>query len=351
MRTRTRCGPRLRVPGCSRPNTAQGGAPAPPTGRTRRPGRPPPRSRRRGNLGRSACPGAQGPRSVPQPHRLVVAGGGEQVPVRAKRNPFEPRGVWPVRMRPGGRVLVLLAGGRHRPGLPLAVAPVHLPGQPYSPGAGCGRRRRAGGCCRRLPCRMSPAAVPASRIALIAPSSSVRVWARAISPASIMASSVPVMPCLVASQLANRSIHRRMASAGVSWWRRSRAAPNGRSSPSPTKPAHWSKPSAAPTSPGWPDGSPPPPSTCSWSPWPPAPLATTGRSPRPHDSPAAPAGPASAGPAGGPAPGPAREQRYRVIRHRGPPSPGIWPMQRIVLGLLAIGPSRRLSRHREGRRP
>ena len=57
-----------------------------------------------------------------------------------------------------------------------------------------------------------------------------------------------------------------MASAGVSWWRRSRAAPNGRSSPSPTKPARWSKLSAAPTSPGWPDGSPPPSSTCSWSP-------------------------------------------------------------------------------------
>jgi hypothetical protein len=62
--------------------------------------------------------------------------------------------------------------------------------------------------------RRSPAARPASRMESITPSSSARVWASAISPDSIIASSVPIMPCLVISHSPNRSIQRRIASAG-----------------------------------------------------------------------------------------------------------------------------------------
>jgi len=128
-------------------------------------------------------------------------------------------------------------------------------------------------------------------------------------------------------------------SPGAGCWPTRSAWPrNGRSSPSPTTPARWSKRSAAPISPGWPAGSPPPSSTCSWSPWPPAPPATTGPSPRPPDSPASPAGPACTGPAGRPAPGPDRQQRYRAIRYRGLPSPGCWPIQPDAPGHPGIGP-------------
>ena len=62
-------------------------------------------------------------------------------------------------------------------------------------------------------------------------------------------------------------------------------APNGRSCPSRTTPARWSRPSAARTSPGWSAGSPRLSSTCSWSPWYPAPPpAAAGRSPQVRDS-------------------------------------------------------------------
>ena len=69
--------------------------------------------------------------------------------------------------------------------------------------------------------RRSPAARPASRIVVIASSSSARVWAWVISPESIIASSVSSMPFLVASQSANKSIHRRIASAGGTHFSRS----------------------------------------------------------------------------------------------------------------------------------
>jgi len=71
--------------------------------------------------------------------------------------------------------------------------------------------------------RRSPAAVPASRMVVMTSSSSARVWARAISPDSIIASSVSIMPCLVTSQSPNRSIQRRIASAGGSCPSSSRA--------------------------------------------------------------------------------------------------------------------------------
>ena len=66
-------------------------------------------------------------------------------------------------------------------------------------------------------------------------------------------------------------LHRRRrntaGSPGAGCWPTPSAwPPNGRSSPSPTTPARWSKPSAEPTSPGWSAGSPRPSSTCSWSP-------------------------------------------------------------------------------------
>ena len=53
-------------------------------------------------------------------------------------------------------------------------------------------------------------------------SSSVWVWAWAISPDSIIASSVPSMP-LVATQSPNSSIQRRRAAGGGSWASRSGA--------------------------------------------------------------------------------------------------------------------------------
>ena len=77
--------------------------------------------------------------------------------------------------------------------------------------------------------------------------------------------------------------------------------PSGRSCPSRTTPARWSRRSAARTSPGWSAGSPRLSSTCSWSPCRPAPPAMTGRSPRLPDShrpylrPAALAGPGPGG--------------------------------------------------------
>ena len=83
--------------------------------------------------------------------------------------------------------------------------------------------------------------------------------------------------------------------------------PSGRSCPSRTTPARWSRRSAARTSPGWSAGSPRLSSTCSWSPCRPAPPAMTGRSPRPPDShrpylrPAALAGPGGQGLPAGPA--------------------------------------------------
>jgi hypothetical protein len=57
----------------------------------------------------------------------------------------------------------------------------------------------------------------------MAASSSVRVWPCAISPDSIIASSVSSMPFLVAIHSPNRSIHRRIATAGGSSSSSSRA--------------------------------------------------------------------------------------------------------------------------------
>ena len=60
---------------------------------------------------------------------------------------------------------------------------------------------------------------------------------------------------------------------------------SGRSCPSRTTPARWSRPSAARTSPGWSAGSPQLSSTCSSSPWYRAPPpAAAGRSPQARDS-------------------------------------------------------------------
>ena len=71
--------------------------------------------------------------------------------------------------------------------------------------------------------RSSPVTRPASRISSMAASSSVWVWAWAISPDSIIASSVSSMPFLVAIQSPNSSIQRRSAAGGGSWASSSRA--------------------------------------------------------------------------------------------------------------------------------
>src|ERR1700761_5335104 len=71
--------------------------------------------------------------------------------------------------------------------------------------------------------RSSPVARPASRMSSMAASSSVWVRAWAISPDSIIASSVPSMPFLVAIQSPNSSIQRRSAAGGGSWASSSRA--------------------------------------------------------------------------------------------------------------------------------
>src|SRR5580700_4985483 len=62
--------------------------------------------------------------------------------------------------------------------------------------------------------RSSPVTRPALRISSMAASSSVWVWAWAISPDSIIASSVSSMPFLVAIQSPNSSIQRRSAAGG-----------------------------------------------------------------------------------------------------------------------------------------
>ena len=75
----------------------------------------------------------------------------------------------------------------------------------------------------------------------------------------------------------------RPVSPGAGCWpTRSGWPPNGRSSPSRTTPARWSRRSAARTSPGWSDGSSRPSPTCSWSPLSPAAPATTSPLPPPH---------------------------------------------------------------------
>src|SRR5579863_8586061 len=71
--------------------------------------------------------------------------------------------------------------------------------------------------------RSSPVTRPALRISSMAASSSVWVWAWAISPDSIIASSVSSMPFLVAIQSPNSSIQRRSAAGGASWASSSRA--------------------------------------------------------------------------------------------------------------------------------